>query len=87
MFSKIEEINNLLSKDCPICLEDYDSKNRRPMVMECGHSICYFCLGSVLRTNTKKCPFDKKELLMNLNQYPVNWSYLEILNSNIIKIK
>lgn len=80
MISKLEEINNLLSKECPICLEDYDNKAKKPIVMECGHSVCYSCLSAILRSS-RKCPFDKKDLRNQLQNYPINWSYLEILNS------
>jgi len=80
MITSLEQISNILTKECPICLEDYDSKNKKPMVMECGHSVCYTCLTSILRTS-KKCPFDKRELANLLQNYPVNWTFLEILNS------
>ncbi len=80
MITKLEEINNILTKECQICLEDYDCKAKKPMVMECGHSICCTCLSSILRTS-KKCPFDKRNLLNLLQNYPVNWTYLEVLNS------
>ena len=80
MLSNFEDFSNLLTKECPICFEEYDSKLQKPVVMDCGHTICINCLKPILG-NQRQCPFDKLPLKNNLNSYPVNWSYLEILNS------
>lgn len=84
MVSKFEEFSNLLSKECSICCEDYNNNEKKPVVMDCGHTVCIMCLKPILQTQ-KKCPFDKLPLKQRLENYPVNWSYLEVLN-NLKKI-
>lgn len=77
----LEDFSNLLSKECPICCEEYEGINIKPIVMDCGHTICIICLRPILR-NQKQCPMDKLPLKQSLESYPVNWSFLEILSSN-----
>jgi hypothetical protein len=74
--------------DCQICFEDYDIKTNKPLVLDCGHSICRNCLRSVLATN-RKCPFDKVTLTRSLDSYPINWAYIDIIGSklNVITIR
>jgi hypothetical protein len=82
MLSNFEDFSNLLTKECPICCEEYDCKIKKPLVMDCGHTICIICLRLILNFQ-KQCPFDKLSLLKpTIESYPVNWTYLEILNSN-----
>ena len=85
MITNLEDISNLLSKECPICCEDYDNTEKKPIVMDCGHTICINCLKPILLSQ-KKCPFDKLPLKQRLESYPVNWSFLEILNSKLFNL-
>jgi len=70
--------------DCQICLEDYNIHDRKPLVLDCGHSICQECCRKLFSNTRKKCPFDNKELIRRMDQYPVNWSYIDIINSKMI---
>ena len=66
---------------CSICFENYTQTNNKPMVLGCGHTICYDCLYGILGSNyAAKCPFDKKPLTRNINSYSVNYSYLDVLS-------
>jgi len=70
--------------ECQICFEEYNIYDKKPLVMDCGHSVCESCLNCILsqrNTNTKKCPFDNKELHRPINQNPVNWAYIDIITS------
>jgi len=70
--------------ECQICFEEYNNDDKKPMVLDCGHTICNSCLMSILSTNQvrlRKCPFDNKELKRNANEYPVNWSYIDVITS------
>ncbi len=72
--------------ECQICFEEYNISNKKPMVLDCGHSICQSCLQQITSSsqiNLMKCPFDNKALQRNFNQYPVNWSYIDVINSKI----
>ena len=68
---------------CEICLEEYNDKERKPMLMECGHSICKICLKSILsskNSNIKKCPFDKINFKrLNIDNYSINYTLLSIV--------
>jgi hypothetical protein len=77
--------NNGIILECQICFEEYDNSNKKPLVLECGHSICQKCLQQILssnRQNLMKCPFDNKQLTRSLDQCPTNWSYIDIITSN-----
>ncbi len=77
--------SNQIMLDCQICFEEYNINNRKPTVLDCGHSICNICLLGLMsqRNNLKKCPFDNKELKRTIDQYPINWAYIDIINSNL----
>lgn len=65
---------------CGICFENYNDTSNRPMVLECGHTICHGCLIGILNARyTPKCPFDKRPLKRNINSFSVNYSYLELI--------
>lgn len=79
------EENPCIILECQICFEEYDINNKKPVVLECGHSICNICLAQILSSNNanlKKCPFDKILLTyQQIQNYPVNWSYIDIISS------
>lgn len=80
--SKIQTDDGGIVQACGICYEDYDIKNKRPHVLNCGHSLCSNCLKSIVskqKENERTCPFDKKPLSNNILNYPVNWAFLEML--------
>ncbi|XP_071518895.1 alpha-latrocrustotoxin-Lt1a-like isoform X1 [Panulirus ornatus] len=45
---------------CEVCLEDYDSKERRPRSLSCGHSFCTCCITETLMRGPLQCPFCRK---------------------------
>lgn len=54
--------------ECPICLEEYDGTDHRPMSLPCGHSLCSECLGDI-----NECPQDRKPILDKAS-VPVNYA-------------
>jgi hypothetical protein len=75
--------------ECQICFEEYNNNNKKPVVLDCGHSICQICLQQILSSNQRnliKCPFDNKPLQRSFNQYPVNWSYIDVITSKFFII-
>ena len=82
MITNLEDFSEIFSKECPICCEEYTNAEKKPIVMDCGHTICIICLSLIYRSQ-KKCPFDKMKLNQRLETYPINWTFLEILNSKI----
>lgn len=81
-------VNNI-HIDCPICTEVYNLKDKVPMVIDCGHTLCNLCLMSILSFNDlKRCPTCNKPLKYQfLNQYPVNYIFKSIINSYYEKNK
>jgi len=61
---------------CPICLYDYDSKERIPKLFpKCGHTICKECLKHVLNMDKPQCPFDKINFakgFRSIDAFPTN---------------
>ncbi|XP_034239118.1 roquin-1-like [Thrips palmi] len=45
------------SMECDVCMQHFDSAERRPKVLLCGHTYCLSCLRQLA---TKKCPVDEK---------------------------
>ncbi len=74
-------VDNSIVLDCPICFEEYSVKKRKPVVLDCGHSICKDCVVSILSSRIRKCPFDNTDLKRSAKDYPVNWSYIDIISS------
>jgi hypothetical protein len=83
MISCIEYKNSGIILDCQICLEDYNIYDKKPIVLDCGHSICQDCCKQIFENIRRKCPFDNSDLLRRIEQYPVNWSYIDIITSKV----
>ncbi|CAG5112122.1 Oidioi.mRNA.OKI2018_I69.chr2.g6374.t1.cds [Oikopleura dioica] len=75
-----EEIENMLqnfapaespekNNDCPICMEEYDSKeNIKCTSKGCGHQMCFSCFEEILgnkNPSARKCPFCNKKVQPN----------------------
>ncbi|XP_034256435.1 uncharacterized protein LOC117654237 isoform X2 [Thrips palmi] len=43
--------------ECDVCMQHFDSEERRPKVLPCGHTYCISCLRQL---PAKQCPVDKK---------------------------
>ena len=46
---------------CPVCLELFNTRDRIPHVLLCGHEYCAACLGTLLEGGTIVCPQDRAE--------------------------
>ena len=73
------------SISCEIDLEIFhpNIEDKKPRVLPCGHTFCTKCIKN-LRTNSKDvvCPLDRKEFLVeNIDDLPINFSLLRILDS------
>ena len=44
---------------CPVCLELFNTRDRIPHVLLCGHEYCAACLGTLLEGGTIVCPQDR----------------------------
>ncbi len=68
--------------DCSICLEKYNSKEKIPRILKCGHTFCTICLKELIRVKNNlevyapyvKCPIDKTlgHNNTNVEEIPIN---------------
>jgi len=45
---------------CQICAHRYDRKEKTPLILKCGHTICQQCAKELIKHRSITCPFDKK---------------------------
>ena len=68
---------------CEICYLEYNTNENKPYLLNCGHTLCKYCLISILDTNyysKRKCPFDKTELSStNISSYNINYEILDLI--------
>ena len=48
------------SKSCTICDHNYDTQEKRPQVLPCGHTFCFSCLKQIELSERKFCPLCRK---------------------------
>lgn len=41
--------------DCKICMQDYNDNIHKPLILECGHTFCRFCLLRTVKNDTIEC--------------------------------
>ena len=77
---------------CIICEEDYNSSDKKPLVLTCGHT---FCKQTVLdmffkRQNAvKKCPLACNDNLAynNIEEVKVNYAILNMIGQSAVQEK
>lgn len=66
--------------ECPICIEPYNSSDKKPMSLECGHSLCGPCLESLFKTK-RECPIDRTKIYKPIEAIPINFGVLQIIEA------
>ena len=46
---------------CGICYHGYDLGRHKPLSLNCGHTMCATCVGTLYKRRVVQCPFDKRE--------------------------
>lgn len=64
--------------ECGVCLEEFDEKEKQPIMLECGHTLCKECVESIYNM-TKHCPIDRQEFKRPLEELKPNYALLEVL--------
>ncbi|XP_034230463.1 uncharacterized protein LOC117639170 [Thrips palmi] len=41
---------------CPLCIEKYDLSERKPKILDCGHTNCLDCLSKFVKKSGRTCP-------------------------------
>lgn len=67
--------------ECSICLCQYNVADNRPMVLACGHTLCYSCLASCLES-IPACPHCRKAVTIPLSEVPANFELLIYLTQS-----
>ncbi|KAF8822030.1 zinc finger, C3HC4 type (RING finger) domain-containing protein [Cardiosporidium cionae] len=47
---------------CCICLNEYNLTERRPKILQCGHTICQQCIAKILNLGLALCPWCRREV-------------------------
>ncbi|KAK6627781.1 Roquin-1 [Polyplax serrata] len=61
---------------CPVCCNKFDTENRGPITLGCGHSICRGCLTSLHR---EQCPFDQAQICLDVSKIPLNGALVKLV--------
>ncbi|XP_018018699.1 E3 ubiquitin-protein ligase TRIM39 [Hyalella azteca] len=65
------------SMECEVCDEAFNSDNRKPLCLTCGHTFCYSCIARLLNVSApKNCPKCRKKILQRINQVPVVYALI-----------
>ena len=69
--------------ECFVCIENFNTKDLRPMVLPCGHTLCLRCLTNVIR-DTRKCPYNcpsSNDLSQIIESFPSNINIVQYLET------
>ncbi|XP_055064974.2 roquin-2 [Misgurnus anguillicaudatus] len=61
---------------CPICYNEFDGNNNKPISLGCSHTVCKTCLHKLHR---KACPFDQTAISTDIDVLPVNCALLQLV--------
>ena len=80
-------------KECAVCFCSFDTKERVPRFLPCGHTLCSQCLANTIKQPTlRRCPFHNQCLNPYQNSadsFPMNYAllgYLEQKHRDTCKI-
>ena len=65
---------------CPVCQNEYNSSQKPPISLGCGHSICQSCL---FQLSKQQCPFDQAEIQIEIKKLPINYALLSLVGGKI----
>lgn len=69
---------------CKICFQQFSSSAVLPVVFPCGHTLCRPCAACLFSVHGKLfCPFDRREFPGCTDSLSVNYSLLEIIDSQL----
>lgn len=65
---------------CPICYNEFDEHERKPISLGCGHTLCVSCLSKLSKT---QCPFDQAVVDMDISKLPFNYALLQLVGVEV----
>lgn len=72
--------------ECSVCMEEYNTKERRPRALSCGHSLCTACITLLLERGRVMCALCRNVHSKAVNRatdIPVNYAMDEILQQKV----
>ena len=66
--------------ECAICLEKYDAKVKRPMMIDCGHTFCKICVKKI-KLASNRCPYDAIIIEKQFEKIAINFALEEVIES------
>ena len=75
--------------ECSICFEKYNTKEKLPRILTCGHTFCTSCLFKIKEKNQPdnliKCPLDSKIEFdkNNIEEIPINRVIVDLIELNL----
>ncbi|CAG9318308.1 unnamed protein product [Blepharisma stoltei] len=72
---------------CGICQQNFDSTQREPRMLQCGHSFCSLCLQELFGRGIKSCPEDSTAFnVSSVEELPKNFALLKFLTKTVPKV-
>ncbi|XP_030623235.1 roquin-2 [Chanos chanos] len=65
---------------CPICYNEFDASNHKPISLGCSHTVCKTCLHKL---HCKACPFDQTTITTDIDLLPVNGALLQLVGAPV----
>ncbi|XP_057176833.1 roquin-2 isoform X1 [Triplophysa rosa] len=65
---------------CPICYNEFDGSEHKPISLGCSHTVCKTCLHKLHR---KACPFDQTAISTDIDALPVNCALLQLVGASV----
>ena len=79
----MEEEKKQNAFDCQVCLDSYNDKENKPMVMVCGHTTCKSCVSEIFKRNILeplKCPICRSiQPYVAPDDVPINYGLMNVL--------
>ena len=68
--------------ECEICSEKYDTEDRKPRNLPCGHSFCTVCCKQLYQVKEITCPRCRQKVFNKYaEELPVNYPMLDMISS------
>ena len=71
-----------------MCFELFDTDEKQALIIKCGHTLCKFCIETLLEDDTIKCPSCRKiHDVDSVDDLPVNWHIQKCVKNDKTELK
>lgn len=75
------------ARNCSVCLVAWDDKEKRPIVLPCGHSYCYGCVEENISDGKIVCPDCRQSYKGSISDFPYNYGLESLIRREANKNK